>query len=238
MALYPTNINISKQLCVIVGGGPVAYRKIKSLLYCDATVRIISPEVIPEIEQLALNGKVEWIARKYVEGDVKDALLIFAATDNRSVQEVIAKEAKKYSVLINSADDPVNSCFHVPAHLRRGKLLVTVSTEGGSPAFAKRIREDLERKFGHEYGEVIDLLLVIRNAVVGKDPVGESSATHKVLFDRLFAMDIVGLVLQKNWFDLQMMLLRELPGEIDATEVIKQFMARYDREKRPLDTSK
>ncbi len=221
MSLYPVNLNIADKLCLVVGGGVVALRKTKSLLVCGARIRIISPEIHSELSVLARNNTIEWFARGFVEGDVKGAFLVFAATDNPDVQLLITREAAKYSVLLNSVDDPGNSHFHVPAHFRRGKMLVTVSTGGSSPALAKKIRQRLEIEVVPEYAVVVELLSLIREKIVGLDADPDANGE---LFRRLLQQGIVELVLNANWFELQMMLLRELPEEADAVELIKKIV--------------
>ena len=166
MSLYPVNLQLSDRLCLVIGGGPVALRKTLSLLAGGARVRLVSPELIPELARIARSGAVEWLAREYVEGDLFGAFLAFAATDNRQAQKKIAAEADRYGVLLNSADDPQGSHFHVPAHFRRGRMLVTVATGGGSPALAKLIRRRLEREIVGEYAQVVELL--------GADPLRTS----------------------------------------------------------------
>jgi len=221
MSLYPVNLNIADKLCLVVGGGVVALRKTKSLLVCGARIRIISPEIHSELNVLARNNTIEWFARGFVEGDAKGAFLVFAATDNRDVQLLITREAAKYSVLLNSVDGPGNIHFHVPAHFRRGKMLVTVSTGGSSPALAKKIRQRLEMEVVPEYAVVVELLSLIREKIVGLDADPDANGE---LFRRLLQQGIVELVLNANWFELQMLLLRELPEEADAVELIKKIV--------------
>jgi precorrin-2 dehydrogenase/sirohydrochlorin ferrochelatase len=226
MLLYPVNLNINEKLCLVIGGGAVALRKIRSLLDGGASVRVISPVLEPELKVLARRRKIDWIERGFVEGDLKGAFLVFAATDNRAVQDQIMEESAKYSVLINSADDPPNSQFHVPAHFRRGQMLVTVSTGGGSPALAKNIRLQLEKEIAPEYEAVVELLSQIRNRVVSQD---NNFLSHAELFRRLLQQGIVEQVLGAQWFDLQMMLLQELPESVDAVALMKQFLQKYDK---------
>jgi precorrin-2 dehydrogenase/sirohydrochlorin ferrochelatase len=225
MSLYPINVNITGKLCIVVGGGAVALRKTKSLFAGGAKVRVISPEAHAELQVLARHKEIEWFVREFVEGDLQGAFLVFAATNNHEVQVLIAREATRYAVLLNSADDPQNSDFHVPAHFRRGKMLVTVSTSGSSPALAKKIRHQLESVIVPEYEIVADLFSLIREKVVDVD--GDSLA-NAALFHRLMQEGIVELVLQANWFDLQMMLLRELPESLDAVSLIKKILEKHD----------
>lgn len=221
MTLYPVNLNIADKLCLVVGGGAVALRKTKSLLVCGARIRVISPEIHSELNALAGKNQIEWFARGFAEGDLKGAFLVFAATDNPDTQLLIIREAEKYAVLLNSADDPRQSHFHVPAHFRRGKMLVTVSTGGSSPALAQKIRQELEMAFIPEYAVVVELLSLIRERIIGQEADSEENGA---LFRRLLQQGIVELVLDANWFDLQMMLLRELPEEADAVDLIRKII--------------
>ncbi len=221
MSLYPVNLKIENRPCLVIGGGGVALRKVRSLLAAEARVRLVSPAILPELREVVNNNGVEWFARGYVEGDLKGMYLAFAATNDRGVQELIRREADKCGVLLNSADDPRGSHFHVPAHFRRGRMLITVSTEGGSPGLSKKIREQLEVEIVPGYGMVVDLLFMIRESIVGG--AGDSTV-NKELFSRLFAADIVELILQEDWFALQMLLLEELPEQVDAVSLLKGFL--------------
>jgi precorrin-2 dehydrogenase/sirohydrochlorin ferrochelatase len=228
MPLYPANLNIADKLCLVVGGGAVALRKTQSLLAVGAIIRVISPEVRVELRRLAQDKEIEWFQRGFAEGDLKGAFLVFAATNNPAIQVLIAEEAVKCSVLLNSADDPWGSDFHVPAHFRRGKMLVTISTGGSSPALAKKIRQRLEMDLVPEYELVVELLSLIREKIVS---LSDDSVSNGMLFSRLLQLGIVELILESNWFDLQMMLLRELPESADAVTLLKNFLEKYDKSK-------
>jgi precorrin-2 dehydrogenase/sirohydrochlorin ferrochelatase len=227
MPFYPVNLRIADRLCVVVGGGGVALRKVKGLLEAKGQIRVISPIIERELRILADKEKIEWLQRSYAEGDLKGAFLVFAATSDRDTQLRIKREAERLAIMVNSADDPGGSDFHVPAHFRRGKMLITISTGGGSPALAKKIREQLEDEIGPEYEAVVDLLALIRERLLGGQ---DEAALHTELFRRLLQLGIVDLLLQANWFELQMLLLRELPEEIDAVALVRQFLEKHDRQ--------
>ncbi|MGB3224481.1 MAG: bifunctional precorrin-2 dehydrogenase/sirohydrochlorin ferrochelatase [Desulforhopalus sp.] len=231
MSLYPVNLSIADKLCLVIGGGSVALRKTKSLLAAGTVgigpkIRVISPEAHDELKVLAHKNEIEWFEREFVEGDLKGAFLVFAATNNHETQVMITREAAKYSVLLNSADDPGGSHFHVPAHFRRGKMLISISTGGSSPALAKSIRQQLEREVIPEYEIVVELLSLIREKVVSQD---SDSFANAELFRRLLQLGIVELTLDANWFELQMMLLRELPESADAVMIVKTILEKYDK---------
>lgn len=224
MLLYPVNLNIQGKLCIVIGGGSVALRKVKGLLLAGARVRVVSPEIHRKLLPLCNSGKIEWIERAYAHGDLIEASLVFAATDNGKVQAEVMAEADKSGVLINSVDDPRRSDFHLPANFRRGQMLVTVSTSGGSPALASRLRKQLEELVGEEYEALVYLLSLIRQEVVASD--GDSEL-HSQLFHRLLDLPLVQLIKEKNWFNLQMLLLDELPAEVDGVTIMRDFIEEY-----------
>lgn len=220
MTFYPVNLKIAGRLCVVVGGGLVALRKIRSLLYCGARIRVISPVAVAEIRTLAQEGDIVWKERRYESGDLEGAFLVFAATNQPDVQQKVALEAREHGVLLNSADDPGACDFQVPAQVRRGDLLLTIATGGASPALAKQIRKQLQREFGPEYGIVVALLARIRDVVVG---VG-SSEEHRILFRELLRQDIVEYVLQGDWQNVEKILNRMLPPGIDSVRLIQDCL--------------
>lgn len=226
MMFYPVNLNISDRLCLVIGGGMVAYRKTQSLLQCGARVRVVSPVVVDGLRELALRGEIELFEREYASGDLMGAFLAFAATGNPMVQSWIQEEATERKVLLNSATSPTVSTFHVPAHFRRGKILVTVSTGGSSPALARRLRERFENEIGPGYAAVSDLLSILRDAVLAGDA---DAPGHAVLFNRLLDSGLIELVKDKQWFELQMLLLQELPEHCDGVELMRVFLDHHDR---------
>lgn len=218
MMLYPVNLQIAGKSCLVVGGGNVSLRKIRSLLACGGRVTVISPEVVSGIHQLAEEGAVTLLQRGYQAGDLADAFLVFAVTDNPRVQELVAAEAEERGVLLNSADNPGRCDFQVPAKVRRGDLLLTVSTGGASPALSKLIREQLEDQFDDEYGTVVSLFAGIREIVV--DGSGNAAA-NRDLFQRLLNAGLHNLVCQRNWDAVASILAAELPGQPDIGALIE-----------------
>jgi precorrin-2 dehydrogenase/sirohydrochlorin ferrochelatase len=186
--LYTVCLEISDKLCVVVGGGSVAERKVLGLLTAGAQVRIISPQLTKPLTELADDGRIEWLERGYTQGDLAGALLIFAATDSREAQEAVFKEAGQAGQLVNVIDAPARCSFHVPAVVKRGDLTLAVSTGGMSPAVAAMVRKQLEENFGEEYGLLLDLISRLREQVL----TGEgNSSERKILFQNILHDDIV-----------------------------------------------
>lgn len=138
---YPAYLNIAGRRTVVVGGGEVAERKTAQLLASGANVTLVSPDATPELERLALDGRVRWIRRAYAPGDLAGAWLAIAATDDTEVHRSIHAEAEREKTLLNVVDAPDLCGFIAPSIVQRGPVTVAVSTGGASPALARKIRE-------------------------------------------------------------------------------------------------
>ncbi len=219
--LYPVNLDIGGKRCLVVGGGPVAARKVKALLLCGGLVRIISPHATDTITRLAETGKIDWVKRTYRAGDAKDAFLIFGATDDPEVQKHIAEDAARYHVLLNSAYDPELSDFHVPAKIRRRDFVIAVSTGGGSPALALLLKEQLANEYGEEYGVLVELMARIRRQVVTRDSVAEE---NKALFRAVLDLPVLDCIKRQDWAGLKHQLTIVLPDEIDTGLLVEELL--------------
>lgn len=217
MNLYPVNLKIENRICLIVGGGEVGVRKIGPLVSCGARVVVVSPDAVPQIAEMAESGIILWHRRAYHRGDMDGALLVFAATDNREVQHQVAEEAAEKNILVNSADDSRSCSFQVPARVRRGNFLLTVSTGGGSPALAAKLRRELADEYGSEYQLFVELLGRIRERIVDD---GKTQASHKAVFENLLQLDILARIRQRDWTTLRHELSGILPGDMDIADLI------------------
>ncbi len=179
---YPIFLKVEQKLCVVIGGGPVAERKITSLLEAGARVKVIAPEVTERIKTLAREGKIIWEERPYRSGDLKDAFLVIAATNNPQVQEEVFAEAEERKIFCNVVDKPALCSFIVPSVVKRGRLQIAISTSGASPALAKRLREQLEELFGPEYAEYLELMAAWRKEILAREL---PEAERQKLFEQL-----------------------------------------------------
>ena len=162
MRYYPVFLDIAGKPAVVIGGGQVALRKVEGLLDAGAHVTVISPALHPDLEALVAAGRVRHIAREYSPGDLEGCLLAFVGTDDRSVNAAVAREGKQRGVWVNAVDDPANCDFIMPGIVRRGDIILAVSTSGGSPAMARKLREDLEQFLTEEYALMLDLVAQVR----------------------------------------------------------------------------
>lgn len=162
---YPLFLNIKQQKCVVIGGGQVALRKVRILLEHDADVVVISPDLCPELAELAGSGAISALTRKYRTGDLENALVTIAATDDNEINRQVVAEARTRTTLVNVVDDAEKSDFIVPSYLRRGDITIAVSTGGKSPALARKIRSRLEKEMGDEYASLASLISEVRGEI-------------------------------------------------------------------------
>ncbi len=208
MAYFPINVDISNRPCIVIGGGRVALRKAKGLLSCGGSVTVISPEVVPDLQKLADDEALVLIKRGYENGDLKDAFLVIAATDDENVQEAVHAEAAEHNLLLNVADVPKWCNFILPATVRQGDLAVSISTHGRSPALAKRLRKELEQQFGPEYDLVLQLMGGLRPIVLDMGMVHEK---NKIIFEQLLHPDMISWLKNNQWDKVMEHLQTELP---------------------------
>jgi len=217
MKLYPVNLDLRGRLCLVVGGGLVAKRKVEALIACGPEIVVLSPDLCEGLAELIKKKQIEWIQREYQSGDLKGAKLVFAATDNPVIQQKIQREADSAEILVNVITNPKACSFQVPAMFRRGDLLLTVGTCGASPALAARIRKELEQQYGAEYAVLLNLMDAIREQVLA---LSDDHVWHKLLFEKLLNSDILPSVKEGNWKKLQVTLEMILPPEIEAAKLV------------------
>ncbi|NLW06383.1 MAG: bifunctional precorrin-2 dehydrogenase/sirohydrochlorin ferrochelatase [Clostridia bacterium] len=155
---YPVTLNVLGKPCVVVGGGRVALRKVCSLLESGAAVTLICPEANEELRLLAEQGSLVWKQKHYQEKELDGYFLVIAATANRAVNSEIAAYCHKHNILVNVADSAAESSFIVNACVRRGDLLLAVSTGGQNPALSQRLKSQLEEQFSPDYAKAVDIL--------------------------------------------------------------------------------
>lgn len=161
---YPINLKIDDMKIVIIGGGKVAYRKCMNFLAFNKKVKVISQDFIEEFEEI--KNKIEMIKDSYDEKYIKDDFVVVAATNNKEINREIGTYCRRYNKLVNVVDDKELSNFTVPSFVKRGDLLLSVSTGGKSPSLSSKIRKDLEEVYDESYEEYVELLGQAREMII------------------------------------------------------------------------
>ena len=154
---YPINLDVAGKNCVVVGGGKVALRKICGLIEAGARVKVIAPEICAEVEELFKRGEILWTRANFSAELLGDELILIAATDNPEVNQQASEAAQAKKILVNVVNSSGGN-FNVPSRIRRGDLLLTISTGANSPAFAKFMRQMLEAELGENFGAGLEII--------------------------------------------------------------------------------
>ncbi|MEA2641206.1 MAG: uroporphyrin-III C-methyltransferase / precorrin-2 dehydrogenase / sirohydrochlorin ferrochelatase [Chloroflexota bacterium] len=175
-AYFPVALDIRGKRCLVVGAGTVAATKLGAILASGAEITIVAPHVAPEVASLAATHGCVVHRRRFGPQDLDGAFLVMTATDDPAVNALVASEAHARGVLVNSADDPANCDFIMPAIVRRGDVQIAATTGGTSPALARHLRERLEAFIPPSYGQLAEILASVRADVrrVGFRPTGEA----------------------------------------------------------------
>jgi precorrin-2 dehydrogenase / sirohydrochlorin ferrochelatase len=183
MRYYPVYINLTGKLSIVIGGGSMAEAKVLGLLEADAQVTVIAPEITPGLRELAQNGKIAWQQRAYDEGDLEGAAIAISAADDPALNHRVWDEAQQRRVLINVVDDPPYCDFIAPAIVRRGDITLAISTNGKMPALSAHLRRELEKSFGEEYEQLLEMTAPMREELATKHL---DYTTRQVLWRKLF----------------------------------------------------
>jgi len=210
MRYYPVFLNLQRRLCVVIGGGRVAERKVKTLLRAGARVKVISPRLTAPLVRLKEQKRISHLPRHYRSSDLRGAFLAIGATDDRFINERIFREAAAGRIPVNVVDDPAHSTFIVPSIVKKKDLLVAISTSGKSPALARLLRQKLEKEIGREYEVFLKLLGRVREKLLA---LGRGQSRNQQVFRRLVGEDLLALIRGKKFRELDRRLGKVLgPG--------------------------
>ena len=188
---YPVNLVVRGRPVLVVGGGRIAAGKVRGLVEAGAVVTVVAPDVVDE---LASMDGVRIARRPYEAAEAASYRLVVTATGDPAVDQQVFDDAEAAGVWVNSADDPARCSFTLPARVRRGDVLVTVSTGGRSPALASWLREQLEAVVGPEYEMLLEVLAEererLRAAGLSTEHPGWKLALGSGMLDRIRGGDV------------------------------------------------
>ena len=188
---FAAHLNLSGRKCLVVGGGEVGWRKARLLAECGARVTVVGEGFCRGLKR---SQRVRRVARRFRASDLRGVWLVVVATDDQALNRTIAERAHRLGLLVNVVDDPEACNFTVPAQMTRGRLTVSVSTEGASPTLARKIKERLGPLFDETYAEWLELLAEFRPKALAELPSPED---RRRFFDELTS-DAVYSILKKQ----------------------------------------
>ncbi|RGX08930.1 precorrin-2 dehydrogenase/sirohydrochlorin ferrochelatase family protein [Paraclostridium sordellii] len=190
---YPIMIDLMGKEITVIGGGKIAYRKVNNFLKFGYEVTVVSREFIEDFKKI--ENKIKIIKDEYSEKYIKDSFIVVAATNNKMVNESIGMFCRSNNKLVNVIDDQKLSNFIVPSCVKRGDLVISISTGGKSPSLASKIRKDLEIQYDDSYEEYLILLGELRVQILEKynNPSIRKDLLNKIInlsYDELKKLEI------------------------------------------------
>ncbi|MDH5511098.1 MAG: bifunctional precorrin-2 dehydrogenase/sirohydrochlorin ferrochelatase [Nitrospinota bacterium] len=207
--LYPVFLSLAEAKCVVVGGGEVAARKIAGLRVAGAAVMVVAPKLCPAAMEQVEVGEAQWIKGTFTPQALDGATLVIASTDNSEVNREVASEAKARNIPVNVVDQPELCGFYVPSVVRRGDLVIAISTSGNSPAIAKRVRKNLEKEFGPEWEPYLEIMGQARRMALC---LFDDQKTREEIFNTLAESDLFDLVKKGDMQAAQKMVTEIVKG--------------------------
>jgi precorrin-2 dehydrogenase/sirohydrochlorin ferrochelatase len=223
MSFYPVLLDLTGKKVLVVGGGQVAQRKVETLLEYEAKISIIARVLTDKLNKMVDVETVVFLGKEFLPHHLDGAFLVIAATNDKGLNHRVSEEANRRGILVNAVDQPADCNFIVPSILRRGDLLVAISTSGKSPAMAKRIREQLEWQFGEEYETTLKLMGRVREAVLAS---GLPQSENSRIFHAIAGSGIVAAIKAGDWSKVQAMLDGLLPGSVARDGIMGDLTAK------------
>jgi siroheme synthase-like protein len=162
MSFYPINLQLEGRPVVVVGGGRIAQNKVEQLLKSGAQITVVSPAMTAVLQQLADSGVIRHRCGEFVEEDLSEVMLVISATNCQTTNERVSRAATQRRLLCNVVDQPALCNFITPAVVERGRLQISISTGGGSPSLAQRVKREVAALIDEDYGEFLEIVAELR----------------------------------------------------------------------------
>ncbi|MDY0328757.1 MAG: bifunctional precorrin-2 dehydrogenase/sirohydrochlorin ferrochelatase [Arcobacteraceae bacterium] len=165
MSYFPIYLKMDKIKVLVVGGGHIAYEKLDKIKDFTLDIKIISPRICEDTKDFIDKFDIEFEQRSYCDGDINDFDIIVVAVDDLDLQKEIFDECTRSNKLCNSVDS-VDFCnFIFPAYIKKGDLIVSISTSGKSPAVAKHLKKYLQTALPEDISDFLDYMDSLRNGL-------------------------------------------------------------------------
>lgn len=184
MAYFPLFVDLKGKKILVVGGGAVALRKIKSLLPFSPVLIVVAPKINDEIKALEEKDKVQIFQRIFKDEDLSGCFCALVATDNPEVQQRVYQLCEERGVFCNCADSPKECHFVFPSLIVRGDLSIGFSTAGKAPVLSARLRREIERVLPPGLEALIEKLYRLRESLPkGEDRQKRMRAAIEEMFE-------------------------------------------------------
>lgn len=176
---YPVSISLMDKKVVVIGGGTIAQRKVKELLKTKCNLELFAKEIDPGLARYMDERKVKYSEHAFDEEQLEGAFMVLAATDNREINRKISDYCQERNILVNVVDERDDSNFLSNSTVRRGDLMIAVSTNGKAPALAARLMREIDQLYPVEYAIFIDMLFEMRE--LAKEEISDQKKRSEAL---------------------------------------------------------
>lgn len=157
--LFSIELNLEGRNVLVVGGGRIALRKVKTLLPTGARITVVAPQFDPEFSHVIASGAkqsmVTMFSRPYATDDLRGIFMVFICTDKPDINAQVSNDARARRILVNNACDYLDGDFIVPARMDFGEnIAVTVSTQGRAPSLAKKLKQKIQTEWAESLEQV------------------------------------------------------------------------------------
>ena len=218
MSFYPVFVELEGKRVLVVGGGNVAFRKVTALLECGAVIHLAGRVLTSALQEMVENRSIRFLGNEFHDEFLNGAFMVIAATDDKDLNHHVSTCAREKGVLVNAVDQPPDCDFIVPSIIRRGDLLIAISTSGKSPAMARKIREGLETQFGQEYEAFLAMMGRLRKEVLS---LGLSQKENSRIFQKIVDADLLTDFSEGFSQRLETCLKNILPEQVNLKSVCK-----------------
>jgi len=218
MGFYPIFVELEQKKVVVVGGGNVAFRKVRVLLECGAVIHLAGRALTRDLRKMVEQEEIHFLGQEFRDEFLVGAFMVIAATDDKDLNHHISTCARKKGVLVNAVDQPPDCDFIVPSILKRGDLQIAISTSGKSPALARRIRKGLETQFGPEYETFLAMMGRLRKEILS---LGLSQEENSRIFQKIVDADFLENFSDVSRQRMEAYLMNILPKQVNLENLWK-----------------
>ena len=216
---FPILIDVRRLPCLVVGGGKVALRKVRSLLEYNASITVVSPKLCAGLTRLSKSGRISAIARPYASSFLKGHKIVFSTTDNPEVNRIVSRDCGRRGILLNVADGPSWCDLILPSSLKRGDLIVSVSSQGKAPFFTKDTKRKLEDFLSPSLSDIVKLAGEFRRRILSKG-IRMSESEKKKAYGAFLTVDW-GKILRKQGVKKAHLYLDRILDEVEKEPVTR-----------------
>ena len=174
MAYFPMFVNLKDQLCLVVGGGMVAYRKVKVLLDFEARVVVVGENICDKIYEIAKkSNQLELQKKCFEDADCDNMFMVIAATDDKELNHHIVGICNSKGIMVNAVDQKEDCSFIFSSYIKEKNLIAAFSSGGNSPVLAQYLKSQEKEILTPFLGELNEYMGKIRKRVIEKNDTEE-----------------------------------------------------------------